>query len=521
MENTGFKNYVVNSVVVAAGATVPLDVTLELGTTQQTVEVVANAQLLQTEAGRVATEVSNKLVDELPVVVNGAVRSPFDLSGTTAEVASAGQYRVGGGRGGAYGMTLDGILHYHRRPVGQQRRYLDPDQYPSVDALTEFSVTSAGFKADVGHASGGTMSFVSKSGTNDFHGTAYEFLRNQKLDAKGFFGATKPVYKQNDFGFTAGGPVRIPKLYNGRDKTFFFFSYEGFRNRAGASPTPYSIPPQEFYTGDLHNYVDASGKMYQIYDPATTTLGQRHLHQKPFPNNQIPQTRIDPVAKSIIGYVQPLLQSNVSGTGARNLGLRPQQLPLQRHHHRAERQIQHQGRPGADREAAALVLLQPQPAEGPLWPHRRSGPAQAAGRQSRIQPLGRLPHQSRLHHLSDPPEPLLRRRKQLGAEPRVLSPLTKTRRRPRGSPPPTWDGKSKGICIPNYPDCNVAFPQVNFSNSEFTNWGVAAPNGSDNIVVEFHDDMTKTSGAHTFKWGYYPQQHPLQRLRTAEHRRAT
>src|SRR5689334_8120504 len=264
LENTGFKNSVVNSVVVAAGATVPLDVTLELGTTQQTVEVVANAQLLQTEAGRVATEVSNRLVDELPVVVNGAVRSPFDLSASTAEVNSTGQFRVGGGRGGAYGMTLDGSSVTTAGQLDSNGVTWTQINTPSVDALTEFSVTSAGFKADVGHASGGTMSFVSKSGTNDFHGNAYEFLRNQILDAKGFFGATKPVYKQNDFGFTAVGPVRIPKLYNGRDKTFFFASYEGFRNRAGATPTPYSIPPQEFFTGDLHNYVDASGKMYQV-----------------------------------------------------------------------------------------------------------------------------------------------------------------------------------------------------------------------------------------------------------------
>src|ERR1039457_5717667 len=108
VENTGFKTFLANRVEVAAGATVPLDVTMELGTTQQTVEVLANAQMLQTEAGRVATEVSSRLVDELPVVVNGAVRSPFDLSASAAEVNSTGQYRVGGGRGGAYGMTLDG-----------------------------------------------------------------------------------------------------------------------------------------------------------------------------------------------------------------------------------------------------------------------------------------------------------------------------------------------------------------------------------------------------------------------------
>ena len=97
------------------------------------------------------------------------------------------------------------------------------------------------------------VTFVSKSGTNAFHGSAYEFLRNQKLDARGFFAAKKAVYKQNDFGFTAGGPVWIPRLYHGRDKTFFFVSCEGFRNRVGAPATPISVAPPEFYTGDRRN----------------------------------------------------------------------------------------------------------------------------------------------------------------------------------------------------------------------------------------------------------------------------
>ena len=131
-----------------------------------------------------------------------------------------------------------------------------------------------------GHVSGGTLSFVSKSGTNQFHGSAFEFLRNQDLDARGFFNSTKSIYKQNDFGVTAGGPVYLPKLYNGKNKTFFFASYEGFRNRVGAgNGTLSSVPPPEFYTGDLHNWVDGNGKMYQIYDPGSQTPGQRCVRE--------------------------------------------------------------------------------------------------------------------------------------------------------------------------------------------------------------------------------------------------
>ena len=238
VESTGFKTHIANDIVVAAGATARLDVTLELGTTQQTIEVTSAIQVVQSETARVSTEVSSKLVNEMPIIVGGAVRSPFDLATITPEVAGGGDssLRIAGGRVGAYGVTLDGTAATVGRSDAQVSWSVT--NAPSVEALTEFSVESGGFKAETGHASGGTISFVSKSGTNDLHGNAYEFLRNQVLDARGFFAATKAIYKQNDFGATVGGPVWIHKLYNGKNRTFFFFSYEGFRNRVGASATP-------------------------------------------------------------------------------------------------------------------------------------------------------------------------------------------------------------------------------------------------------------------------------------------
>src|ERR1035441_4016154 len=461
VENTGFKTFLANKVEVAAGATVPLDVTMELGTTQQTVEVLANAQMLQTEAGRGATGVSSRVVGELPVVVNGAVRSPFDLSASAAEVNSTGQYRVGGGRGGAYGMTLDGTSVTTAGQLDSNGVTWTQINTPSVDALTEFSVTSGGFKADMGHASRGSMSFVSKSGTNAFHGDIYEFLRNQDLDAKGFYGATKPVYKQNDFGVTAGGPVRIPKLYNGKDKTFFFVSYEGFRNRIGATPSPYSVPPPEFYTGDLHNYVDASGKMYQIYDPSSQTYTNGTYSRLPFPNNQIPQSRIDPVAKSIIGYVQPLLAPNV---------------------------------PGLVAGTSAYVRNNYISAGSSISPNNKfsiKGDQMLTSKQ-RISFFFERTREKDLFGVTGSWDENHGSVATFSGAPQS-----------KGLQTVSTGWKEKGICIPNYPDCNLDFPQVNWSNSEFTNWGQPAPNGSDNIVVEFHDDLTKSMGHHTFKAGYY------------------
>jgi hypothetical protein len=502
VEQSGFKTYVANDIAVAPGSTVELDVALEVGTAQQTIEVTANAQMLQADTARVATEVSNRLVDDLPVIVNGAVRSPFDLSATTAEVNNTGQYRIGGGRGGAYGMTLDGSTVTTAGQLDSNGVTWTQINTPSVDALTEFSVTSGGFKADVGHASGGAMSFVSKSGTNGFHGDAYEFLRNQDLDAKGFYGATKPVYKQNDFGVTVGGPVWIPKVYKGKDKTFFFFSYEGFRNRAGSTPSPLSVPPPEFYTGDLHNYVNATGQMYQVYDPATTTLVNGSYVRTPFPNNQIPQSRIDPISQEIINYVKPLLAPNVPGTVPGTSGY------VRNNYLSAGTSIS----PNNKYSVKGDQILTSKQRISFFFERTREhdlfGPDGAPS--SLPEPLGGNPgyNRSDVYRLSYDYalSPTLLNRFYAGGnnweQNHGAFDTYSGAPESQGLPTISTGWKSK-ICIPNYPDCNDDFPQVNFTNSEFSSWGVAAPNGSDNIVVEFHDDMTKTIGSHTMKWGYF------------------
>jgi hypothetical protein len=502
VESTGFKAYVADGIEVQPGSTLLVDATLEVGTAQQTVEVTANAQLLQSESARVATEVSNQLVDDLPTLVNTAVRSPFDLSSTTAEVNSTGQYRVGGGKGGAYGMTLDGSTITTAGQLDSNGVTWTQINTPSVDALTEFSVTSGGFKADVGHASGGSMSFVSKSGTNELHGDAYEFLRNQDTDAKGFYGATKPIYKQNDFGVTIGGPVWIPKIYHGKNKTFWFFSYEGFRNRTGATPSPLSVPSPEMYSGNFQNFVNGSGQMYTIYDPSTTTPVNGSYVRTPFPNNQIPQGRIDPITQSIINYAKPLLVPNVAAAPGTSTYVRNNYLsagtsisPDNKYSVKGDQIITSKQR---------ISFFFERTREHDLY-----GPN---GAPSALPiPLGGNPgyNRSDVYRISYDYTitPTLLNRFYAGGnnwEQNHGSYATYS-----GAPqahglqtqPVSW--QSKGICIPNYPACGDDFPQVTFTNSEFTAWGVAAPNGSDNIVVEFHDDMTKSIGKHTLKWGYF------------------
>src|SRR5688572_30733110 len=285
---TGFKKTIRESVVLTAASTLRVDARLEVGQVSESVEVSTDIAQVQTENAKVTTAVQNKLVDELPLVVGGALRSPFDLVSITPEARGSGsQLALGGGQARAWEATLDGIsVATNRSADAVEIAY----NAPSLEAITEFAVDTNGFKAEYGQAGGGIMTFSSKSGTNQFHGVAYDFLRNEKLDAKGFVAPTRAVYRQNDFGATAGGPVWVPKVYDGRNRTFFFFSYEGFRNRVGGNDLIRSVPTPEMYTGDFSNWVNAAGQRLQIYDPNTTAPnpGGTGFIRTPFANNLIP-----------------------------------------------------------------------------------------------------------------------------------------------------------------------------------------------------------------------------------------
>ena len=269
VEKEGFKAASVAEQCNAASS-VRADIALEVGAAQQTVEVSAAAIALQTDNAKASTVVTNKLVDELPTVVGGAMRSPFDLAILTPESKNFGDnnFQMGGGQAASFGVTLDGVSANTTRALSNSWVAVNT---PSLEAITEFTVETNGFKAEYGHAGGGQMTFVSKSGTNQLHGSAYEFLRNNVLDANDWFANAnnnpRRVYKQNDFGASVGGPVVIPKIYNGRDKTFFFFSYEAFRNRVGATSSFPTVPTREMYNGDFSKWVNAAGAMIPIYDP--------------------------------------------------------------------------------------------------------------------------------------------------------------------------------------------------------------------------------------------------------------
>ena len=187
----GFKRFLRRNITVSASVNVRVDAQLQLGQVSEQIEVTAAVSTIQTEDAKVSTQVDNKLVDELPLQVAGAMRSPFNLVSVVPEAQGSGQgLSLGGGQVAAWDATLDGHSIGTNRSGDTAEAALNT---PSLESLTEFTVDTNGFKAEYGQAGGGIMTFASKSGTNQFHGSAYDFLRNDAMDARGFFARTQGV----------------------------------------------------------------------------------------------------------------------------------------------------------------------------------------------------------------------------------------------------------------------------------------------------------------------------------------
>src|SRR6266853_1190323 len=246
----GFKTAGLTGVVVQINSVASLDITLQPGEVKETLTVVADAPHIQSETSEIGTVVDAREIVELPLSLNASgqsfLRSPetfvFLTPGTQGPGTNGGgssgifQSKLSGGQNFSTEVLLDGVSTT-RSDSGSAF-----DQTaPSVEALSEFKVLTSTFSAQFGRTSGGIESFATKSGTSDYHGTAFDLFRNTALDANSWdnnfppFKAPRPADHQNDFGGSLGGPVRIPKLYDGRNKTFFFFSWEQYRNNPGTS----------------------------------------------------------------------------------------------------------------------------------------------------------------------------------------------------------------------------------------------------------------------------------------------
>ena len=301
---SGFKTEVQQNVIVDAAANVKVDFKLEVGGIAERVEIQATASVLQTQEASVGGTVTGNEIARLPVNGRNYTRLILLMPGTSDQGGSQSQgtfsgtqlISVNGQRRQDNNFTLDGVDNNFMMMNS-------PGMSPSMDAIQEFRVLD-NTSAEFGRSSGSNVNVVIKSGSRNLHGSAYEYFRNDKLDANDFFanrqGTGKVPFRQNQFGVAVGGPVIVPKLYHGRDKTFWFFNWEGFRARRGQTNIS-SFPIQAQRDGDF------SGLGKPIFDPLTSQLGPNgDVIRQQFPGNMIPRARISPAITYMLNTMIPL-----------------------------------------------------------------------------------------------------------------------------------------------------------------------------------------------------------------------
>jgi hypothetical protein len=316
----GFKSYTRQNLGVQATQTIRVDVTLEVGSSAESITVTDQATLLRTESAALATNVTTARLNSLPILgigVNSAspagVRNPLASSLLTPGVFfnPAQATRVNGSPANTYGIKLDGqdITNGVNTSASQQQ------VQPSVEALEEVAVQSSNYSAEFGQAGSGLFQFTTKSGSNNFHGSAYDYFVNEALNSYQSLPTAQNTRirnraRRNDFGFSIGGPVTIPKVYSGKDRTFFFFNFEAFKENAIISDQARTVPIQAYREGDFSSVLtnraftgalatDPLGNAMfegQIFDPRSeqTVNGQRVRTQ--FLGNKIPVALFDPSA---------------------------------------------------------------------------------------------------------------------------------------------------------------------------------------------------------------------------------
>ncbi|MCW5977049.1 MAG: carboxypeptidase regulatory-like domain-containing protein [Bryobacteraceae bacterium] len=296
-EAAGFKQLRREQINLAVDQIGRIDFVMEVGGLQESVTVEASAVLLDSATSTVGMVVENQRVTELPL--NG--RNPLDL------LALSPGIRVQGGFGGKTGALNWGNFSSNgglanSNSVLVEGLALDmaqmnsPSFVPPVDATEEFRVQTNKFSAEFGRTGGAIVNFSIKSGTNQLHGSAYEFLRNKVLNANNFFlnraGRDRPAFIQNQFGASLGGPIK-------RDKTFFFFNWEEYRLRQ-PSPAITTVPTAQQRTGDFSQTFNSAGRMVVVADPLTTTQqANGSFARDPFPGNVIPAARLSTVAGNV------------------------------------------------------------------------------------------------------------------------------------------------------------------------------------------------------------------------------
>ena len=291
VEAPGFKKLIRQGITVSVGETATVDLQLSVGEASASITVTANAPLLQTDSAQNNVEVTTRDLNELPININGigAIRDPMGFAALVPGTISGGwnDIHISGSPATTYRVFMDGL-----DDTSAVKGAISDEQQPSVESLGSESLLVNDYSAQYGQAGGGIFNYTSKSGTNTLHGTAFNYLENEDLDAGQPYNYTSngqkynPVQRELDFGGSFGGPVVIPHLYNGHDKTFFFFGYEEYHNTQTLNDGTITVPTTAYRSGDLsanllgpikdnngNPVVDCLGRQLyngEVFNPATT-----------------------------------------------------------------------------------------------------------------------------------------------------------------------------------------------------------------------------------------------------------
>ena len=263
-EKTGFKTAVATGITLQVDEGARVDLQVEPGEISERIEVRATTPLVNTSSATVGKVVENRRVTELPLNGRNALalmalvpsvksNSGPTQSGFSDRGVALSAISINGGPGGINQYVLDGATN-------NQSYLADINVNPAVDAVEEFKVQTSTMSSEFGFTAGGVVNIVTKSGTNQFKGSLYDFVRNGRFDAKNAFATDKPQFEYNQGGGAIGGPIKLPRLYDGTNRSFFFFNFEGW-NFWREQPTTQTVPTDAMRRGDFSNLRDASGRL--------------------------------------------------------------------------------------------------------------------------------------------------------------------------------------------------------------------------------------------------------------------
>jgi hypothetical protein len=501
----GFKTFTRSNIGLSTGDNVRVDVMLEIGSAVERVEITAAAPPLKTESTEVSTTMEQKLVNDVPLAIagiGGGMRNAFSIMMMMPQVKSGnGQgawddLQIGGGQQHDWNVAVDGLSVEMgwRNHVGYMNRLT-----PSVDSVEEFRIDTSSFKAEHSRASGGNISVTTKSGTNELHGSGFDYFQADWLNANSWLnnrvGRARPKFHRNDFGATVGGPIIIPKVYDGRNKTYFFFAYEGYRWPDNSGASQQTIPLPEMLRGDFSNWRLPNGTMVPIFDPSTTrSNGSGGFVRDAFPGNIIPQARLSQLSRNIAQYYPSptapgLVLNYIAPGGEPKKRIENAYTTKFDQNFGTKNRMSFTWTKNGQSYNNAYDSDPTNPLNWSALPYPLSGRKYFHGDQY----YGNVFRLNDSHVFS----PTLVNNLTIGAH-RLTHPEHDITAEPFGQ---NW-GDKLGGAVRNNPGFNTSFPSVNFRNDNYYGWDSSKLWDEYHTVYGLDENLTWVKQNHTFKFGY-------------------